>query len=60
MAKNKAARRCNDAPKVSSTSSRTPKLYHESDWERANRLLPVAFGICFALMCIWEVVCSWM
>lgn len=60
MAGKKAARRCNDAPKVSTSSSRTPTLYHVSDWDGAMRLLPLVFGACFALMCIWEVVCSWM
>lgn len=59
MAREKAARRCNDAPKVSTTSRRTPTLYHESDWERANRLLPVVFGACFALMCAWSLIAGW-
>lgn len=59
MAREKAARRCNGAPKVSTTSRRTPTLYHESDWERANRLLPLVFGVCFALMCAIQIAMGW-
>lgn len=59
MAKNKATRRRCHCERAKDVHQDTAIVPHD-DWERANRLLPLVFGVCFALMCIWEVITSWM
>lgn len=59
MAREKAARRSCHSERAKDVHQDTRIVPHD-DWERANRLLPLVFGACFALMCIWEVVTSWM
>ena len=59
MAREKAARRIASYGRAKDVHQ-DDHIVARNDWERAMRLLPLVFGACFALMCIWVVVRSWM
>ena len=58
MAREKAARRIASYGRAKDVHQDTAIVPHD-DWERANRLLPLVFGVCFALMCAWSLIAGW-
>ena len=54
MTGNKTARRCGNTSRANVHPTRDVNIVAQE--ERAYRMLAVAFGITFALMCAWTII----